>query len=85
MKFLIKKLWGAIRPNHLLVTGFVVLPCVVFAAEVQVREYTIVGNTTNLLTTANKVTGVHYSTQTAPNVNNYIFTHWTCSSGGDLA
>ena len=47
------------------------------AAVVHVKQQTVAGGRTNVLSTATAETGADYATRTAPSLSGYIFTHWS--------
>ena len=47
------------------------------AAVVHVKQQTVAGGRTNVLSTATAETGAGYTTRTAPSLSGYIFTHWS--------
>ena len=47
------------------------------AAVVHVKQQTVAGGRTNVLSTATAETGASYTTRTAPSLSGYIFTHWS--------
>ena len=47
------------------------------AAVVHVKQKTVAGGRTNVLSTATAETGAGYTTRTAPSLSGYIFTHWS--------
>ena len=47
------------------------------AAVVHVKQQTVAGGRTNVLSMATAETGASYTTRTAPSLSGYIFTHWS--------
>ena len=47
------------------------------AAVVHVKQQTVAGSTTNVLSTTTAETAASYTTRTAPEKSSYVFTHWS--------
>ena len=47
------------------------------AAVVHVKQQTVAGSTTNVLSTTTAETAASYTTRTAPEKSGYVFTHWS--------
>ena len=55
------------------------------AAVVQVKQQTVAGGRTNVLSSATAETGVDYATRTVPSLSGYIFTHWSMEPATEAA
>ena len=68
------------RLKFSILIAFCLLPFLSEANEVHVYEQTLAGGVTKQLSDSVYSTGRNFSTQTAPTISGYVFTHWSIST-----